>query len=78
MKDPVWHGVREAVRKKLRIEHHEVTPSQICTYLSGSSEAPFDLNGGDTASIWSRIRKASKELAKRVKNFSWNWCETRK
>ena len=62
----------------IRIEHDEVTPTQICTYLSGSSEAPFDLNGGDIASTWSMVRKASKELAKRVKKLSWYWCESSK
>ena len=78
MKDTAWYGVREAERKKLRIEHDEVTPSEICTYLSGSSETPFHLNGGDIASTWSRVRKASKELAKRVKKLSWYCCEDRK
>merc|ERR1711911_283554 len=74
VKAAAWYGLRQVVRRKLG---RQPTSPELADYLSGSTEGPFKRDGGDIASLWSRVRKATREIAK-ASRVEWFWSETLK
>ena len=72
VKAAAWYGLRQVVRRKLG---RQPTSPELADYLSGSTEGPFKRDGGDIASLWSRVRKATREIAK-ASRVEWFWSET--
>ena len=67
-----WSCLREAVQRKLG---RAQTNSEIAEYLSGSVDGVFNNGNGYGVTLWSRVRKASREL-KKCSEISWLWNET--
>jgi len=65
-----WWSLRKVVKRKIG---HQANNQDIAEYLNGISQG----DGGDISSIWSRVRKSTKELKKKTK-MDWWWCETTK
>ncbi|CAM5100326.1 unnamed protein product [Natator depressus] len=66
-------ALHDATQKRIgRAPSNQDTAS----FLSGSLDGEFGRDGGDTASLWSRARNATRRLGKRI-GCRWEWCEER-
>lgn len=69
-----WSALETVVGRKIG---GKPTREQIVAYLNGSIEDRLARDGGDIQSIWSRVRKTTRELAKST-NICWAWCNALK
>ncbi|KAF4517058.1 hypothetical protein B566_EDAN004678 [Ephemera danica] len=64
-----WNVLGAVVRRKIG---RPANKTDICRYLSGDLAGEFGRDGGDIASLWSRVRNASRRLAPRI-HLNWSW-----
>ncbi|KAF4517057.1 hypothetical protein B566_EDAN004677 [Ephemera danica] len=68
-REVAWNVLGAVVRRKIG---RPANKTDICRYLSGDLAGEFGRDGGDIASLWSRVRNASRRLAPRI-HLNWSW-----
>lgn len=67
-----WASLQTVVGRKMG---GTPTREQIVDYLNGSTEGRLARDGGDIQSLWTRVRKTTRELGKST-NIRWAWNST--
>ncbi|XP_071445627.1 uncharacterized protein T26G10.4-like [Hetaerina americana] len=76
-KDPfvrktAWYSLQEAVHQRLGKIGAPPEKRVLCGYLSGDAEITAGSTAGATASLWSRARRATRDL-QRLCGLRWEW-----